>query len=54
VLFLAIQRRVLLRPEAVLDLRSTFGGGAKVRVDGDMELSVNRSSANRLKVLLGI
>jgi len=54
VLFLLIQRQVLLRPEAVLELRSTFGGGAKARVDGDIELSVSRSAAPRLKMLLGI
>jgi hypothetical protein len=54
VLFLFIQRRVLLRPEAVLEFRSTFGGGAKARVEGNIELRVSRSAASRLKVLLGI
>lgn len=54
VLFLLIQRHVLLRPEAVLALRPTFGGGAKARVDEDLELSVSRAAAPRLKVLLGI
>jgi 3-hydroxyisobutyrate dehydrogenase-like beta-hydroxyacid dehydrogenase len=54
VLFLAIKRHVLLRPEAVLDLRPTFGGGAKARVGHSMELDVSRSAAIRLKELLGL
>lgn len=54
VLFLLIQHHVLLRPEAVLDLRSTFGGGAKARVGENMELDVSRAAAPRLKELLGL
>jgi hypothetical protein len=54
VLFLLIKRQVLLRPEAVLDLRFTFGGGAKARVGEHLELDVSRAAAPRLKVLLGI
>lgn len=54
VLFLLIQRHVLLRPEAVLDLRSTFTGGVKARVSETMELDVARSAATRLKELLGL
>lgn len=54
VLFLVIQHHVLLRPEAVLDLRSTFGGGAKARVGGNMELDVSRAATTRLKELLGL
>jgi hypothetical protein len=53
-LFHAIQRHILLRPEAVLDLRNTFGGGAKVRVGERQELEVSRSATPRLKVLLGL
>lgn len=54
VLFLLIKRHLLLRPGAVLDLRATFGGGAKARVGHDLELSVSRAAAPRLKELLGI
>ena len=54
VLFLLIQSRILLRPEAVLDLRSTFGGGAKARVGESMELDVSRAATTRLKELLGL
>ena len=54
VLFLLIKRHILLRPESVLDLRSTFGGGAKARVGEHLELDVSRNAAPRLKVLLGI
>jgi 3-hydroxyisobutyrate dehydrogenase-like beta-hydroxyacid dehydrogenase len=54
VLFLSIQRHVLLRPEAVLNLRPVFGGGAKARVGEHMELDVSRSAAPRLKELLGL
>jgi len=54
ILFLLIKRHVLLRPDAVLDIRSKFGGGAKARVSDDLELDVSRAAAPRLKVLLGI
>jgi hypothetical protein len=54
VLFLAIRRRVLIRPEAVLDIRPTFGGGSKARVGDGMELDVSRSATPRLKELVGI
>jgi 3-hydroxyisobutyrate dehydrogenase-like beta-hydroxyacid dehydrogenase len=54
ILFLPIQRIVLLRPEAALELRPTFGGGAKVRVGGNLELTVGREAARRLKELMGI
>lgn len=53
VLFLLIKRHLLLRPQAVLDLRPTFGGGAKARVGDDQELPVGRAVASRLKDLLG-
>lgn len=54
VLFLRIQPRVLLRPEATLDLRPTFGGGARARVGENLELKVSRSAAPKLKELLGL
>lgn len=53
VLFLLIKRHLLLRPQAVLGLRPTFGGGAKARVSDDQELPVGRAVASRLKDLLG-
>jgi hypothetical protein len=54
VLLLNIQRNILLRPEATLELRPAFGGGAKVLVEGNIELSVRRNSVPRLRELLGI
>jgi hypothetical protein len=54
ILFLLIKRHVLLRPDAVLDMRPTFTGGAKARVSADLELDVSRSAAPRLRELLGI
>jgi 3-hydroxyisobutyrate dehydrogenase-like beta-hydroxyacid dehydrogenase len=53
-LFLPIKRHLLLRPEAVIDLRFTFGGWAKARVGSDLELDVSRAAATRLKELLGL
>ncbi len=53
VLFLLIKRHLLLRPQAVLDLRPTFGGGARARVSDDQELPVGRAVASRLRDLLG-
>jgi 3-hydroxyisobutyrate dehydrogenase-like beta-hydroxyacid dehydrogenase len=53
-LFLPIKRHILLRPEAVQDLRSTFGGGAKARVGPGLELDLNRAAAIRLRELLGL
>ena len=56
VMFLLIKKHVLLRPEAVLDIRpptTTFGGGAKVRVGGNLELDISRSALSQLKDLLG-
>ena len=53
-LFLTNRRDILMRPEAVLDFHPKFGGGAKVRVDGGLELDISRSAAPRLKELLGI
>jgi hypothetical protein len=54
VLFLPIKRNVLLRPDAVLDLRATFGGGAKALLGEGFELDIGRSTVPRLKELLGI
>ena len=53
VLFVRIQRTILLNPQAVLDIRSLFGGRAKVRVAGGMELPATREAAKRLRFLLG-
>ncbi len=54
VLFVRIQSDVLLQPETVLDLRTVFGGRAKVKVAGNLELDVSRSATPRLKELLGL
>jgi len=54
VLFLRIQPTVLLQPEAVLDLRTVFGGRAKAKVAGNLELDVSRAATPRLKELLGL
>lgn len=54
VLFVRIQPEVLLQPETVLDLRSVFGGRAKAKVVGNLELDVSRSATPRLKELLGL
>ena len=54
ILFLLIKRHVLLRPDAVLDMRPTFTGGAKARVSDALELDVGRGAARRLRELLGI
>jgi len=53
VLFVRIQRTILLNPQAVLDIRSLFGGRAKIRVAGGMELPATREAAKRLRFLLG-
>jgi 3-hydroxyisobutyrate dehydrogenase-like beta-hydroxyacid dehydrogenase len=54
ILFLPLKRHILLRPDAVLDLRATFGGGAKALVGEGIELDVGRTTVPRLKELLGI
>jgi len=54
VLFVRIQPDVLLQPETVLDLRNVFGGRARVKVAGNLELDVSRSATPRLKELLGL
>ena len=54
VLFLRSKRNLLLRPEAVLELRPTFGGGARARVGGNTEVEVGRAALSRLKDLLGL
>lgn len=53
VLFVRIQRTLLLNPQAVLEIRSLFAGRARVRVAGGMELSCTREAAKRLRFLLG-
>jgi len=54
VILLPVKRRILLRPGAVLDLRPTFGGGAKARLSDQIELHLSRTEAARLRDLLGI
>ncbi|WLT30182.1 NAD(P)-binding domain-containing protein [Geothrix sp. PMB-07] len=54
VLFLPIKRHLLLRPEAVQNLKPTFGGGAKADMGGNQEIDVGRAAAQRLKELLGL
>ena len=54
VILLRIQPNILLHPESVLALIPTFGGRAKVKVAGDIELNVSRAAAPRLKELLGM
>lgn len=54
VLFLRIQPTVLLQPETVVDLKTVFGGRAKVKVAGNLELDVSRAATPRLKELLGL
>jgi two-component system LytT family response regulator/two-component system response regulator AlgR len=49
-----IQRHLLLRPEAVLGLRSLEGGRASVRVADGMDLEVSRSVTPKIKELLGL
>lgn len=49
-----IQRHLLLRPEAVLGLRSLEGGRAAVRVADGVDLEVSRSVTPKLKELLGL
>ncbi len=51
---LRIQRHLLLRPEAVLAMKSLWGGRASVRVAEGVDLEVSRSSAPRLRALLGL
>ena len=51
---LRIQRHLLLRPEAVLGLKSLEGGRVSVRVADGLELEVSRSATPRLKELLGL
>jgi 3-hydroxyisobutyrate dehydrogenase-like beta-hydroxyacid dehydrogenase len=54
VILLQIQRNILLHPESVLSLKPAFGGRSKVKVAGDLELSVSRAATPRLKELLGL
>lgn len=52
--FLRIQRHLLLRPEAVLGLRTLPTGRKAVRVGDGLELEVSRTSAHHLKERLGL
>jgi 3-hydroxyisobutyrate dehydrogenase-like beta-hydroxyacid dehydrogenase/DNA-binding LytR/AlgR family response regulator len=52
IVFLRIQRHVLLQPATVLALEPLFGGRAKVRVGEHLELKVSWTATARLKELL--
>lgn len=52
--FLRIQRHLLLRPEAVLGLRTLPTGRKAVRVGDGLELEVSRTAAHHLKERLGL
>lgn len=54
VMFLPLRRTCLLLPEAVLEIRPTFGGGGKVRVGEHLELDISRTALAKLKEILGI
>lgn len=49
-----IQRHLLLRPDAVLGLRSLGGGRLGVRVAGGVELEASRGASPMLKARLGL
>lgn len=51
---LRIQRHLLVRPEAILALRSLPGGRAAVRLKEGPELEVSRSMTPRVREVLGI
>jgi two-component system LytT family response regulator/two-component system response regulator AlgR len=51
---LRIQRHLLLRPDAVLGLRSLGGGRLAVRVTGGAELEASRGASPMLKARLGL
>lgn len=54
VMFLLIKRQVLLRPEAVLELHSLFGGRARADVGHELLLDINRGAVPKLRDMLGI
>jgi len=49
-----LQRNLLLHPEAVVSIKSAFGGRSKVTVSGDIVLEASRSATQRLKEVLGV
>jgi DNA-binding LytR/AlgR family response regulator len=51
---LRIQRHVLVRPETVIGLRNTLGGGGVARLNDGSELDVSRRAKQTLKDVLGI
>lgn len=51
---LRIHRHLLVRPEAVVGLRSTTGGRALVRLQGGDEIEASRGGAPRLRDRLGL
>jgi len=53
VLFVRIQKTVLLNPQAVLELKPLFGGRARVEALGGATFNIGREDARRLTLLLG-
>jgi len=53
VILVKVQRNLLLNPWAVEDLKPLFGGRARVRMPGDIELTVGRQAAKDIRHLLG-
>jgi two-component system LytT family response regulator/two-component system response regulator AlgR len=51
---LRVHRHLLVRLEAVVGLRSTFGGRAMVRLAGGEEIEASRGGAPRLRERLGL
>jgi hypothetical protein len=49
-----IQRHILLRPSAVIGLRSLLGGRCKVRLIEGLELEVSRGATLMLRATLGL
>jgi 3-hydroxyisobutyrate dehydrogenase-like beta-hydroxyacid dehydrogenase len=54
VLFVRIQRRILLNPHAVKDLKPIFWGRARVALASGRDLTVCREAVPRLKLVLGL
>jgi len=52
--FVRIQRRILLNPHAVKDIRPLFGGRARVALANGTDLTACRKAVPRLKLLLGL
>jgi hypothetical protein len=53
VLLVRIQSRILLSPQAILELQPLFGGRARISVAGGVSLTASRDAVRRLRFLLG-